>query len=544
MNYATTLETRHKRLALAVAALKAKEEAERLESSLIEFHKAAWPTIDAAPYVHGWHLEAIAEHLEAVSRGVIRRLLVNIAPRHSKSLMCSVSWPSWTWANQKREGLPLLGPQVKFMCLAYAKPLALDHALIMRRLLESDWYQERWGSRVKLTSDQEAKSKFDTTAGGTRITDGFDGSLTGRGGDVRVIDDPHKADEAEGQTTREAVLRKYDGTLKSRITDPKHNAEVIIMQRLHESDLSGHILREKDPDLVHLVLPTEYEPNRSIVTKIGWKDPRTVDGEILWPERFGPKELIPFKRDPYSWAGQWQQRPEVRGGAIIKREWWQTWEGKWPRADFTLAALDSAYTEKAENDPSALTVWRCYTDKEGFPKIVLCAAWEKRLQLNGKTVARLPGESDADYRARASQEWGLVDWVADTCNELQVDRLLIEAKASGISVAQEIKRLHATKTWGVRLVDPKGRDKVARAHAVTSLFVDGLIYAPDRDWARAVIDQCAAFPKGAHDDLVDSAVYALDHLRSIGLAIRGEEHEREIAELMKPPERHEPVYEV
>lgn len=529
---------------MATRTLKLREEAERLEASLIEFHKAAWPVIDAAPYVHGWHLEAIAEHLEAVSQGRIRRLLINIAPRHSKSLMTSVSWPAWTWAKAKRDGFPLVGPQVKFMCLAYAKPLALDHALICRRLIESQWFQERWGSRVKLTGDQDAKSKYDTTAGGTRITDGFDGSLTGRGGDIRVIDDPHKADEAESETTRENVLRKYDGTLKSRITDPRHNAEVIIMQRLHEKDLSGHILAEKDPDLVHLVLPTEFEPSRAFVTKIGWRDPRTKEGEILWPERFGPKELIPFKRDPYSWAGQWQQRPEIRGGAIIRREWWQKWHGGWPKPNFTIACLDTAYTEKDENDPNALTVWRSYVDKDGRPKIVLCAAWEKRLQLHGETIPKRPGETESEYRKRASHSWGIVEWVADTCNAMEVDLLLIEAKSTGQVVFDEIRRLYRAKTWGVSLVDPKGRDKVARAHAVTSLFVDGMIYAPERDWAQAVIDQAASFPKGVHDDLVDTMIYSLDYLRKQGFAIRTEEHDAEQEELLyERPRKPVSLYE-
>lgn len=465
-------------------------------------------------------------------------------PRHSKTLLGSVAWPAWIWTKAPDEKHPLVGPQVKLLCLSYGDDLALDSALSMRRLVESDWYQERWGHRVKIAGDQEAKSKFDTKAGGTRISASFGGTLTGRGGDIKIVDDPLKADDAESEVKRDAVIRRYDGTLKSRVTDPRHNAEVIIMQRLHENDLAGHILKEGDPDLVHLNLPAQYEAARTIVTQIGWRDPRTVEGETLWPERFGEKELAAFRRNPYEWSGQWQQRPEVRGGAIIRREWWQTWEGRWPRPNFTIAALDSAYTEKQENDPSALTVWRCYSDAEGRPKIVLCAAWEKRLQLNGKTIERLPGETDAEYRQRASRDWGLVDWVADTCNELQVDRLLIEGKASGISVAQEIKRLHAAKTWAVVMVDPKGRDKVARAHAITSLFVDGMIYAPKREWAQAVIDQAAAFPKAAHDDLVDSMLYCLDHLRTTGIAIRSEEHERELQELMKPPTKNDPLYEV
>jgi predicted phage terminase large subunit-like protein len=463
-------------------------------------------------------------------------------PRHSKTLLSSVAWPAWLWTKERDERYPLIGPQAKLLCLSYGDDLALDSALLMRRLVESDWYQERWGSRVKIATDQEAKSKFDTRAGGTRISASFGGTLTGRGGDIKIIDDPLKADAAESEVERDKVIRRYDGTLKSRVTDPRHTAEVVIMQRLHENDLAGHILAEKDPDLVHLNLPALYEPHRSVVTSIGWKDPRKNDGDILWPERFGEKELAVFKRNAYEWSGQWQQRPEVRGGAIIKREWWQKWEGNWPKPDFTLAALDTAYTEKDQNDPSALTVWRSYKDANGYPKIVLCAAWQKRLPIIGETMPRRPGETDKEYRERTHPHWGLVEWVADTCNALNVDRLIIESKAAGISVAQTIKRLYKTKSWGVVMVDPKGRDKEARAHAVTDLFADKMIYAPDREWAQMVIDQAAQFPKAAHDDLVDTTLYALEHLRSIGFAIRADDFERELNE--PPPKPLPTLYEV
>lgn len=453
--------------------------------------------------------------------------------------MSSVVFPAWIWARSRDERFPLLGPQTRFLCLSYGDDLALDSALLMRRLVESDWYQERWGRRVTLTSDQEAKSKFDTTAGGSRISAGFGGTLTGRGGDIKIIDDPLKADDAESQTKREAVNRRYDGTLKSRITDPKTNAEVCIAQRLHEQDLPGHIL-DSDGDYELLMLPAEFEPERRFYTSIGWTDPRAEDGELLWPERFGRKELHQYKVNPYEWAGQWQQRPEIRGGSIIKRDYWQhyvTDDGKIPACDYVVASLDPAYTEKQENDPSGFTVWGVWYDDKGHSRLICLTAWSKRLELHGPNIDRLPKETDTEYVRRTQKQWGLVEHVAHSCKRFRVDKLLIEAKASGLSVAQEMRRLHAGNGYGIELIDPKKQDKVARTWAVQHMFADGMVYLPAyseehqrefmcepfRDWGMMLVNECAAFPKGATDDLVDSTTQALKHIRDRGLAVRRDE---------------------
>ena len=486
------------------------------------------------PFVDGWVLHGMCEHLEAVTHGKIKRLLMNVPPGFMKSLLTDVFWPAWEWG-------PMDKAHLRYIAFSYAAHLTERDNGKFLTLLQSRKFQEFYGDRVQLV--EQGKVKVSNTRTGYKFASGVEGVGTGERGNRVILDDAHNIKDAESEAIRTSTVQWVREAMSNRLNNIEADAIVAIMQRSHQDDASSVLM---DLDYVHFNVPMEYEPKRHCKTMLGWEDPRTFDGELAWPERFSAKAVDIIKRTvgPYAYAGQYQQTPEVRGGAIIKREWWNVWEGRWPKPNFTIAALDSAYTTKAENDPSALTVWRCYTDEEGRPKIVLCAAWEKRLQLNGKTVERLAGETDAEYRQRASKDWGLVDWVADTCNELQVDRLLIEGKASGISVAQEIKRLHATKTWAVVMVDPKGRDKVARAHAITSLFVDGMIYAPKREWAQAVIDQAAAFPKAAHDDLVDSMLYCLDHLRTIGLAIRSEEHERELQELMKPPTKNEPVYEV
>lgn len=171
-------------------------EAESLQASFIDFFAAAWPEIDPAPLQLSWHHEAIAEHLEAIAYGHIRKLLVNVPPRHSKTLIVSVAYPAWLWCQEPDPDYPLLGPQAKFLCLSYSDQLAMDNATLARRLINSDWYRKRWGNRVLIAGDQDAKNKFDTAAGGTRISASFGGSVLGRGGDIKIIDDPHKVDEA------------------------------------------------------------------------------------------------------------------------------------------------------------------------------------------------------------------------------------------------------------------------------------------------------------------------------------------------------------
>jgi predicted phage terminase large subunit-like protein len=238
---------------------------------------------------------------------------------------------------------------------------------------------------------------------------------------------------------------------------------------------------------------------------------------------------------PWTAAGQLQQRPEPKGGGVIKREWWQLWEkDTFPAMDYVVASLDTAYTTKTENDYSALTVWGVFsggdqkaiatrvigrdtetisiierTYSEEHPKIMMLWAWQERLELHE-----------------------LVLKVQESMKKFKVDKLLIENKAAGHSVAQEIRRLYGHEDFAVQLVDPKSQDKLARLYSVQHLFAEGLIYAPDRAWADQVITQTATFPKGKHDDLVDTSSMALRHLREIGLLVRGVERTADLESQM------------
>jgi hypothetical protein len=292
--------------------------------------------------------------------------------------------------------------------------------------------------------------------------------------------------------------------MSNRLNDMKKSSIIVVHQRLHEEDVAGSIMAEPDGmGYEHLCIPMEYEtesPFRNY-TSIGWKDPRTYDGELAWPERFPQDECDKLKSilGPFGWSSQYSQNPEPRGGGIIKRNWWRLWESptnSFPICEYIIAALDPAYTEKQENDPSAMTVYGIFRHPEtNEPGVMLMHAWRKRLPLHGDTSPMFPGESFKAYERRRGDGWGLVEWVANTCDMYKVHSLLIESKASGISVFQEIERLQQLRTWATELVDTGRLDKVARAYSVQGIFSQGLVWAPDRDYATMVIDEASAFPK-------------------------------------------------
>lgn len=471
------------------------------EESLAGFMRRAWHVIEPAqPYVHGWHIDALADHLEAVTDGDILRLLINVPPGMMKSLATSVFWPAWEWGPQNMASMRTLSS-------SYSEQYAIRDTARMRNLVQSEWYQGLWGDRVSLTKTGE--KKFENTAMGWREGVPFS-RMTGGRGDRVIIDDPHSTEGAESEAERQRAVRIFLESVPTRLNNPEKSAIVVIMQRLHEEDVSGVIL-SKQLGYEHLMLPMEYDPGRHCATSIGFEDPRTEEGELIFPERF-PRHVV--ERDkvpmgPYAVAGQFQQAPTPRGGGIIKRDWWQLWGNpdnpddprfkKFPSCEYVVASLDGAYTEKEENDYSAFTVWGLFRNEYDMPKIMLMNAWRARLPLHE-----------------------LVERSAATCRRFKADRLLVEAKASGISVAQELRRLYHSEGWGVQLVTPKG-DKPSRVYSVQPLFADEMIYYPDREWAEMVITEFESFPKAAHDDLVDSSTQALRHLRDIGLAAHGAE---------------------
>lgn len=516
------------------------------EQSLMTFLERAWPSFDPSTFDTNWHIEAVAEHLEAIAdvtrEGAgIRRLMINVPPRSSKTSLCSIALPAWLWC--QREKGPNKGAHVKLLYVSYNESLSREHSIACRRLVKSEWYQQRW-PHVKITDDVDNLSKFENTSGGARTISSIGSRVTGKGADCIIIDDPNATNDLS-DTKLVEVTDYFDKTLRSRLNDPRTGAIVLVQQRTAENDLTGHILEKYGDDgYDHVMIPMEYEPDRSFETSIGWKDPRTVAGEPLWPERFEPKFITAEKRNKYVWAGQYQQRPDPVGGSIIRRDWWQLWvEKSFPPMDFIIASLDTAYTVKTENDPSAMTVWGVFTTDEN-------AAMGRTIDEEGRPVYFARSYNETAPKVMLMHAWAerleffdLVKKVEQTCRLLKVDKLLVENKAAGISVAQELRRLFGGSDFSVQLSDPKSMDKMARLFSVQHLFEEGMIYAPDKIWADQVITQVGQFPKGRHDDLVDTASMAIRHLRDIGLLTRSAERIQEIEDTkVYPSGQGTPLY--
>lgn len=496
---------------------------------LIKFVRYFWHVLEPqTPLVDGWVLGAICEHLEAVTFGEINRILINVFPGAMKSLLTDVFWPAWEWG-------PMGLSHLRYVAFSYAATLTLRDNGRFRDLIMSPDYQELWGHKFDIVKSGEERISNNKT--GWKFASSVGGVGTGERGNRILLDDAHNVKEAESEAVRTSTVRWVRESMSNRLNDMERDVIVAIMQRSHENDTSDALL---EMGYVHLMIPMEYDRSYHCVTPIEWEDPREEDGELAWEERF-PEHVvhdIKITLGSFGYAAQYQQRPAPRGGGIFKRDWWQQWTdieakqngvnaGHLPPMSYVLGILDTAYTEKEENDPCAMVILGLWTDAKGNPQIMLKYAWEEWLEFNP-----------------------LVEKVAQTAKDHQIDRLLIEAKASGISVAQELRRRYSRAGFAIEQVDPGKGDKVARAYAVTQFFEDGAVWAPGfedgtwRTWAEKVINVLAVFPKGAHDDLVDCVVYGLKYLRDAGLLLRSEEQRRRIAEEMEYRKPIELPYQV
>lgn len=522
---------------LAAATLELKKRQLKKEFSrpggLIKFVRHFWCVLEPqTPFVDGWVVEGMCEHLEAVTNGQIKRLLINVPPGFMKSLLVNVFWPAWEWACA---GLPHL----RYVSFSYSASLTERDNARLLDLIRSPEFQQLYGKQLQLR--KQGETKISNTATGWKLASSVGGVGTGERGNRVLLDDPHNVKESESETIRTETVRWFRESMQNRLNSLADDAIIVIMQRVHEADVSGCIL-ENYPDYEHFCVPMEYETGRHCSTCIGWSDPRSEEGELAWPDRYPDEILAPFRRQPFMWAGQYLQAPEPRGGGILKRDYWRLWDEAaarsedikphtYPAFEYVVGYFDGAFSQKMENDPSALTIWGVWTDKSGRPMAMLVAAWQKWVSLHGVDIGpQFEGETGPEYLARRMEKWGAVEHIVHTCEKFRVDRLLIEAKANGIDVAREIQRLYHRKNFVVQLDNPGKLDKVARAHAVQDLFAEGIVWRPgsyegDKDigWALEVEDQCARFPKGKHDDLVDCCVGALRYLRKCGYLLMRDE---------------------
>jgi predicted phage terminase large subunit-like protein len=465
----------------------AEYDSELARRHLQDFVEQAWPTVEPGTrYVRSWYVGAICDHLEAVLRGEIRNLLINMPPRMMKSLTVSVFFPAWAWITR---------PELRFLYSSYAQSLATDHSVATRRVIESAWYQERWADRYQLAGDQNLKTRFDNTARGYRYATGVGGVGTGLGGDVVVCDDPHNVKQAESDTIRAATLEWWDKTMSTRLNDPKTGARIIVMQRVHEKDLSGHVLAQGGYE--HLCLPMEYEPTQ-YTTVLGWKDPREESGELLAPDRFGEAELVEAKLrlGTYGYAGQMQQRPAPAEGGVLKTPWWGRYADL-PITEFNRAAIfvDSAFKDGVANDWSVFALWAA-TGNGSSSLAYLINIWRKRVQF--PELIRLGETAHA--------------WATDLLSGVTAIPLIVEDKASGQSAIQQWK---ADKMIPVIAHPvPPGSTKESRVDAISPLVEAGRAFIPKGGpaWLAEWLLEHERFPKGDHDDQVDTTSMALARL--------------------------------
>jgi predicted phage terminase large subunit-like protein len=433
------------------------------------FVKEAWPILHpTTPYIHGWHIDAICQHLEAISDGRINRLLINVPPGTMKSLLVSVFWPAWEWTRN---------PSLQYLTTSYSDGYVKRDSRRMRDLVTSDWYQAIWGNQVQLL--RAAEVSFENTRKGFREGKPF-ASLTGGRGDRVIIDDPHSTETAESEAERESTIRIFRESVPTRLNNPEKSAIVIIMQRLHESDVSGTCM-SLGLNYVHLMLPMEFEPERRCVTYVRgqefFRDPRTQEGELLFPGRF-TREVVERDKVPlgsYAVAGQFQQRPAPREGGMFKRHW------------FEVVAAAPAQARRVRG-------W----DLAGTKKSTSAFTAGVRLSVfNGIYYV------ENVQRERASPS--------------EVERLILStARSDGFATQQSIPQdpgqagLAQVQAFAKLLVgfncrfSPESGDKASRAIPVSAQAEAGNVKIVAGAWNEPFIEELCLFPAGQYKDQADA----------------------------------------
>lgn len=473
------------------------------ERHLAEFVRQAWHVIEpGTPLIWNWHLDVLCAYLEAFFQGRIKRLILNVPPGSLKSVLVSVMAPAWQWASD---------PSSRIINLTNEIGLATRDSLRMRHVVQSDWYQARWGSKYQLAGDQREKLHFENTARGFRQGLGLGANITGKRGSFLLIDDPVDAKKAFSDVVIKTANDTYDQAVSSRLNDPVRDGICLIMQRLRTNDLTGHLLSKKATNWVCVRIPMEwdgeqgYDPVRDLGPEYAHlADPRTEVGELMFPERFPRQVVDALKEDlgEYGSAGQLGQRPSPLAGGIIKKAHWRVWpdDKPMPKIVHAFASWDTAFSDKdfQSSAYSACTVWGVWFDerdgKEGRHKLLLLSAWWERVDFPGLLSKAREIESEKLKHDH--------------------DAHLIEDMASGKSLVQTLRQRTRVR---VLRYDPKhdgGGDKIARAYNVQPLFQAGMVWAPNKPWAERVIQVVSEFPAGDAlcKDLTDTCTQAINYL--------------------------------
>jgi predicted phage terminase large subunit-like protein len=436
------------------------------------------------PFSRSPHIEVLASMLEGIRKGTIKRLIVNIPPRSLKSHTVSVAFPAW-----------LLGhnPAIQIICASYGQDLADKHARDCRTLMTSTFYQ-RLFLQTRLSTEKQSVNDFMTTGQGFRMSTSVGGVLTGRGADIIILDDPLKPDDALSETRRTSVNEWYDNTLISRLNSKEKGAIIIVMQRLHQDDLVGHVLEQEDWRVLSFPAIAQEDEFHLIESPLGRRRFERKVGEVLQPDRESKTTLEGIRRTigEYNFFSQYQQSPMPLGGAMVKTEWLKYYDpGDLPyRFIFILQSWDTANKSGELNDFSVCTTWGITINH-----YYLLHVFRKRL--NYPELKRAVKEHARQHKAV---------------------HVVIEDKASGTQLIQD---LQADAVFGVKPYDPPpGADKTLRLYSQTAEFESGRVLLPrSASWLDEYVREITSFPGSKYDDQVDSTTQALDHLKDNNFSV-------------------------
>ena len=453
------LDAKRLKLELRLAQL---DRNEKCQNEFLTFVRAMWPE-----FIAGRHHAIIAEKFERVARGELKRLIINMAPRHTKSEFASFLFPAWMMGRN---------PRMKIIQATHTTELAVNFGRKVKNLLETDEYKEVFPD-VKLAADSKASGRWDTNRGGMYFAVGVGSNLAGRGGDLVVIDDPHSEQTAMSNNGFDDAWEWYTAGPRQRLQPG--GSIVLVQTRWSEKDMTGQLLRSmaKDPlaDQWEVVeLPAIFE-----------------SGDPCWPEFWSLEDLTAVRASipPSKWNAQYQQNPTGEENAIIPRDWWKRWDREVvPQLEYVIQSYDTAFSKRETADYSAITTWGVFHPNEAdAPNLILLDSKKGRWDF-------------PELKEVAYEQYSY--WDPDT--------VIVEAKASGLPLTQELRQ---TGIPVVNFTPSKGADKVTRVHSVSPLFEAGMVWAPDEVFADEMIEEVAAFPNGEYDDLVDSMTQALMRYR-------------------------------
>ena len=442
---------------------------EKAQHNFMDFVREMWPG-----FIHGRHHAILSKKFEEIAQGKLKRLMISLPPRHSKSEFGSFLLPAWFLGRDSTK---------KIIQCSNTAELAVGFGRKVRNLVDSEAYA-RIFPNVGLRSDSKAAGRWSTNGGGEYFAIGVGGTVTGKGADLLIIDDPHSEQEAAIASSNPEV---YDKVYEWYSSGPRQRLQpggaiIVIMTRWSKRDLIGKILQmnaERDGEDWEVINLPAILPS----------------GNSLWPEFWSIEELTALKNElPVSkWNAQYQQSPTGDSGALVKREWWKLWEGEDPpKCEYIIQSWDTAFTKNERSDYSACTTWGVFYKNENpdDSNIILLDAFKSRMEF-------------PELKAKAMEMY----------KEWEPDAFIIEAKASGAPLIYELRSMGIPVS---EFTPTRGNDKISRMNSVTDLFASGKVWAPGRRWAEEVIEEMAAFPNSDHDDLVDSATQALIRYRKGG----------------------------